>query len=134
MKTIAFALFLLCPLAGAAQSFAVSFPKEVSAQPLDGRLLMVLSTNPGDEPRNQVDISPRTQIVFGVTVDGWKPGDAAVVDASASGYPIRSLKNLPAGDYFVQAVLNKYETFHRGDNKTIKMHMDQNEKQHDCEA
>ena len=96
MKKIAFALFLLCPLAGAAQSFNVSFPKEVSAQPLDGRLLLVLSTSAGDEPRNQVDISPRTQIVFGITVDGWKPGEAAVVDAGASGYPIRSLKNVPA--------------------------------------
>ena len=130
MKKIAFALFLLFPLAGAAQSFNVSFPKEVSAQPLDGRLLLVLSTNAGEEPRNQVDISPRTQIVFGVTVDGWKPGEAAVVDAGASGYPIRSLKNVPAGDYFVQAVLNKYETFHRGDGKTVKMHMDQGEGQH----
>jgi len=130
MKKIAFALFLLCPLAGAAQSFNVSFPKEVSAQPLDGRLLLVLSTSAGDEPRNQVDISPRTQIVFGITVDGWKPGEAAVVDAGASGYPIRSLKNVPAGDYFVQAVLNKYETFHRSDGKTVKMHMDQGEGQH----
>jgi len=130
MKKIAFALFLLCPLAGAAQSFNVSFPKEVSAQPLDGRLLLVLSTSAGDEPRNQVDISPRTQIVFGITVDGWKPGEAALVDAGASGYPIRSLKNVPAGDYFVQAVLNKYETFHRSDGKTVKMHMDQGEGQH----
>ena len=130
MKKIAFALFLLCPLAGAAQSFNVSFPKEVSAQPLDGRLLLVLSTSAGDEPRNQVDISPRTQIVFGITVDGWKPGEAALVDAGASGYPIRSLKNVPAGDYLVQAVLNKYETFHRSDGKTVKMHMDQGEGQH----
>jgi len=130
MKKIAFALFLLCPLAGAAQSFNVSFPKEVGAQPLDGRLLLVLSTSAGDEPRNQVDISPRTQIVFGITVDGWKPGEAALVDAGASGYPIRSLKNVPAGDYFVQAVLNKYETFHRSDGKTVKMHMDQGEGQH----
>jgi len=130
MKKIAFALFLLCPLAGAAQSFNVSFPKEVSAQPLDGRLLLVLSTSAGDEPRNQVDISPRTQIVFGITVDGWKPGEAALVDAGASGYPIRNLKNVPAGDYFVQAVLNKYETFHRSDGKTVKMHMDQGEGQH----
>ncbi len=127
MPSLSFCSF---PLAGAAQSFTVSFPKEVSAQPLDGRLLLVLSTNPGEEPRNQVDISPRTQIVFGVTVDGWKPGEAAVVDAGASGYPIRSLKNVPAGDYFVQAVLNKYETFHRGDGKTVKMHMDQGEGQH----
>jgi hypothetical protein len=53
-----------------------------------------------------------------------------VVDASAWGYPIRSLKDVPPGEYFVQAVLNKYETFHRADGKTIKLHMDQGEGQH----
>jgi hypothetical protein len=43
------------------------------------------------------------------------------------GYPIHSLKDVPPGDYTVQAVLNKYETFHRADGKTVKMHMDQGE-------
>jgi hypothetical protein len=122
------ALFL--PLSLAAQSFTVSFPKEVSAQPLDGRILLVLSTNPSDEPRNQIDDTPRSQIVFGLTVDGLKPGEVAVVDASAFGYPIRNLKDVPPGEYTVQAVLNRYETFHRGDGKTVKMHMDQGEGQH----
>jgi hypothetical protein len=37
---------------------------------------------------------------------------------------------VPAGEYTVQAVLNKYETFHRADGKTIKLHMDQGEGQH----
>jgi hypothetical protein len=72
----------------------------------------------------------RSQIVFGLTVDGWRPGEPAVVDASAWGYPIRSLRELPAGEYTVQAVLNRYETFHRADGKTVKLHMDQNEGQH----
>ena len=130
MTRLAFVLFLLFPVAAGAQSFSVAFSKEVSAQPLDGRLLLVLSTNPSDEPRNQIDDTPRSQIVFGLTVDGWKPGEPAVIDASAWGYPIRSLKDVPAGEYFVQAVLNKYETFHRSDGKAIKMHMDQGEGQH----
>jgi hypothetical protein len=130
MKRIAFALVLLFPAVLASQSFTVTFPREVSAQPLDGRLLLVLSTDPSDEPRNQIDDTPSTQIVFGLTVDGWQPGQPAVVDSSAWGYPIRSLKDVPPGEYFVQAVLNKYETFHRADGKTIKLHMDQGEGQH----
>jgi hypothetical protein len=130
MKRIAFALVLCIPAALAAQSFTVSYPREVSAEPLDGRLLLVLSTDPSDEPRNQIDDTPRSQIVFGLTVDGWKPGQPALVDASAWGYPIRSLKDVPPGEYTVQAVLNKYETFHRADGKTIKLHMDQGEGQH----
>jgi Putative esterase len=121
---------LLIPIAATAQSFSVSFPKEVSAQPLDGRLLLLLSNDSSDEPRNQINDSPRSQMVFGLTVDGWKPGQPAVVDAGSWGYPIRSLKDVPPGDYYVQAVLNKYETFHRSDGKVIKMHMDQDEGQH----
>jgi hypothetical protein len=121
---------LFCAPIAFAQSFSVRFPANLSAQPLDGRVLLVLSTDPTDEPRNQIDDSPKSQIVFGVTVDGWQPGHAQIVDSSAWGYPIRSLKDVPPGDYFVQGVLNKYETFHRSDGKTVKLHMDQGEGQH----
>lgn len=130
MKPLALALLLLFPVGATAQSFSVTFPSQLSAQPLDGRLLLVLSTDPSDEPRNQVDHTPRTQMVFGLTVDGWQPNHPAVLDTTAWGYPVRSLKEVPAGDYFVQAVLNKYETFHRSDGKTVKLHMDQGEGQH----
>src|ERR1700755_2108564 len=85
--------------------FSLSFPKERSAQPLDGRLLLLLSNDPSEEPRMQIDDTPRTQMVFGVTVDGLKPGQPATFDDTAFGYPIRSLKDMPAGDYYVQAVL-----------------------------
>jgi hypothetical protein len=120
---------LLLPVAVTAQSFTVSFPKELNAQALDGRLLLCLSTDPSAEPRKQIDDTPRSQIVFGMTVDGWKPGQVAVVDATAWGYPIRSLKDVPEGEYTVQVVLNRYETFNRADGKTIKLHMDQGEGQ-----
>src|SRR5271163_4530961 len=102
---------MLAPLLAHAQSFQVSFPKERSAKPLDGRLLLLLSTDSSEEPRMQIDDTPRSQMIFGVTVDGLAPGVAATVDASAFGYPIRSLKNVPPGEYFVQAVLNRYEIF-----------------------
>jgi Putative esterase len=130
MKSLVIGLVLCLPLSAVGQSFSVSFPKDVSAQALDGRVLLVLSTDPSDEPRNQVDDSAKTQMVFGVTVDGLQPGQAAVVDASVRGYPVRSLKDVPTGDYYVQAVLNKYTTFHRSDGKTVKLHADQGEGQH----
>src|SRR5580698_3046556 len=100
-RTVLALACLLCSFSAptAAQSFSVSFSKEVSAQPLDGRLLLVLSTDPSNEPRNQIDDTPRSQIVFGLTVDGWQPGQPAIVDSSAWGYPVHSLKDLPAGDY-----------------------------------
>ena len=110
--------------------FSVSFPKDRSAEPIDGRLLLLLSNDPSEEPRMQIDDTPRTQMVFGVTVDGLKPGQAATADETAFGYPIRSLRDVPAGDYYIQAVLNRYETFHRSDGTTVKLHMDQGEGQH----
>jgi hypothetical protein len=129
MKQFGLALVLFVPLGAFAQTFSVTFPHEVSAQPLDGRLLLILSTDPSDEPRNQIDDTPRTQMVFGLTVDGLQPGEPAIVDSSAWGYPVRSLKDVPPGEYSVQAVLNKYTTFHRSDGKTVKLHADQGEGQ-----
>jgi len=121
-------LFAIAIAAG--QSFTVTFSPQVNAQPLDGRLLLLLSTDPNAEPRMQIDDSPRSQIVFGVTVDGWQPREPVIMDTSAWGYPISSLQDVPEGDYIVQAVLNKHETFHRADGKTAKLHMDQGEGQH----
>ncbi|RXH54792.1 hypothetical protein GRAN_3896 [Granulicella sibirica] len=112
------------------QKITVSFPSARSPQPLDGRILFLLSNDPSAEPRMQIDDTPRSQLVFGVTVDGLKPGQPAVIDEHASGYPIRSIRDVPPGDYTVQAVLNIYETFHRGDGKTVKLAPDRGEGQH----
>jgi hypothetical protein len=121
----------ICP-AGAATAtvFSVSFPKTRSDKPLDGRILLILSTDPSAEPRMQINDTPKTQIIFGVDVDGMQPGQARLVDASAAGYPIKSLRDVPPGEYYVQAVLHRYETFHRADGHTVKLPMDRGEGQH----
>ena len=122
-------LLLAFDAAGAGLRFEVSFPKERSAQPLDGRLLLLLSTDPSAEPRLQINDGPNTQMVFGTDVDGLKPGQAAVMDERAFGYPVRSLARLKAGDYYVQALLDRYDTFHRWDGHTVKLPMDRGEGQ-----
>ncbi len=109
--------------------FTVSFTG-VANEALDGRLYVLLSTDPSDEPRMQIDDTPQSQIMFGVDVEGLKAGQEIVVDEHADGYPVRSLRDLPAGEYFVQAVLHRYETFHRADGKTVKLPMDRGEGQH----
>jgi len=113
-----------------AQTFTVGFPASRSGKPLDGRLLLLLSNDPSDEPRMQVDDTPKSQMIFGVTVDGWKPGTPLNIGDNAQGYPRASLKDVPAGEYTVQAVLNVYETFHRSDGKTVKLAPDRGEGQH----
>jgi hypothetical protein len=62
-------------------------------------------------------------------VDALRPGQDIVIDDSIVGWPARSLRDIPTGDYFVQALVNRYETFHRADGHTIKMPMDQGEGQ-----
>jgi len=110
--------------------FAVSFPAAQSATALDGRLLLVLSTDGSAEPRLQISNTSKTQMVFGLDVDGMKPGESVSVDDAAFGFPQRYLHDVPAGEYFVQVVLHRYETFHRADGYTVKLPMDRGEGQH----
>ena len=109
--------------------FEITFPASRSSTPLDGRLLVFVSTDTSAEPRFQISDAPGTQQVFGVDVDGWKPGETRVVDASAFGYPLRSLADVPRGTYRVQAMINRYETFRRGDGHTVKLPPDKGEGQ-----
>ena len=109
--------------------FSISFPAEKSSAPLDGRLLLLVSSNNTREPRFQINEDLNTQQVFGIDVEGWKPDDEAIVDAKAFGYPLRSLAEIPPGEYWVQALLHRYETFKRSDGHTVKLPMDRGEGQ-----
>ena len=113
-------------------TFAVSFAQGQSASPLDGHIVLLLSKDTTREPRTHVEenemlVSP---YLFGMNVDGLAPGKAAVVDDQAFGWPAAHLSALPAGEYFVQAVLNRYETFHLADGRTLKLPPDMGEGQH----
>lgn len=96
---------------------------------LDGRLLLMLSTEGSAEPRFQIKDGPNTQLIFGMDVENWKSGEQKIVDGAAYGYPIESLNAVPSGEYFVQVLLHKYETFKRSDGHTVKMPMDRGEGQ-----
>ena len=68
---------------------AVRFPASLEKGPLDGRLLLLLSTDPSAEPRFQVSDTSvaSSQQVFGIDVDGWTPGQDAVFDAARPRLP-----------------------------------------------
>ena len=109
--------------------FHVRFEAEIGTVPVDGRLLLILSKDPAEEPRFQISDSPKTQQIFGIDVEGLEPGHDAVFGPTALGYPLQSLSQVPVGKYRVQAVLHKYETFHRADGHTVKLPMDRGEGQ-----
>jgi len=123
-------------LAGAASvspartRFTVRYGADKSREPLDGRLLLLLSTDKSEEPRFGVsDTSLNSQQVFGIEVTGWKAGDAAEFPADVLGYPTESLEAIPAGTYQVQALLHRYETFRLADGRVLKLPPDRGEGQ-----
>ncbi|HEX4387527.1 MAG TPA: hypothetical protein VH109_02770 [Steroidobacteraceae bacterium] len=112
-------------------TFAVSLPAERGGMALDGRIILLLSRDFDREPRTHVDADEplSSPYIFGLNVDGLASGRAIVIDDAAFGWPVRKLSQLPAGEYFVQAVLNRYETFHLADGRTLKLPPDRGEGQ-----
>ena len=128
LRSLAVELILLAaPLATLAGPpkplvFEISYSKELSASPMDGHILLIISK--GDMPAAAgfgVQEGLETQQAFGVDVDAWQPGIAVRVDSSTLGYPLESLRELVPGEYSVRAVLNVYETFHLGNGKVVKL-------------
>ena len=117
------------PAAEAPPRIAITFNASLEPKPIDGRLLVIVAKEQGPEPRFQVDDNDHTAQIFGIDVDGWKPGAPAVIDGATLGYPARSMAELPPGDYFVQALVHRYETFVRGDGHTVKLPPDRGEGQ-----
>jgi hypothetical protein len=117
--------------AGSAPSFAVQFPTASSAAPVDGRLILLLATDTTAEPRLQVEPEAplKSPYIFGQDVQAMQPGQSVVIGAAAFGWPAASLSAIPPGDYIVQAVLNRYETFHRAQGPAIALPPDQGEGQ-----
>jgi len=125
-----FLLLLLFPMSVSAQTFRVTIDKALNETTQDGRLLLLLSKTNTTEPRFQINDAQNTQLIFGMDVEAWKPGTSQLMDVQLIGYPIERLKDVPAGDYYVQVLLHKYETFHLKTGQTVKLPMDRGEGQH----
>jgi len=119
-------------LAAAATGFEVQLPAGFRDGPQDGRLLLIfapIDQAPTQEPRFLVNWDGDAIPFFGLDVEGWRPGSSRKVDADAFGFPVRFLADLPVGDYRVQAFLNRYETFHLGDGRVLKLPPDKGDGQ-----
>ena len=109
-----------------------------SATPLNGHLILVIAKLPkpgeeagnSEEPRDQLEETYTSAQGFGVDAENLAPNTPLVIDAKTIGYPLHTLADLPAGDYLVQAVFNKYEAFHMASGKTLMLPPDQGEGQH----
>ena len=118
-------LFLAAVPAAAAPRVEITIPHAVRAEPLTGRIFFFLTRDGLREPRLQAGSYMGSTPFFGVDVSGLAAGTATVVDETALGFPTRSLKDIPQGEYQVQALANVYTRFARSDGHVIWAHMDQ---------
>jgi hypothetical protein len=104
--------------------FKVTLPAGYG-QPVTGRVFIIISKTDNPDPRLQVG-SWRSHVEFlGRDVQALDPGQSTTLDSLVLGYPMKSVRELPAGDYYVQALLNVYTRFQRADGNTIWGHLDQ---------
>jgi len=104
--------------------FEIYFTPSAHQNPITGRIILVLSKSDKQEPRFQAGSYFLSAPFWGKDVHQLKPDDRAVIDTTVPGYPVDNLRDLPAGDYYVQAVMNVYTQFHRSDGHVIWAHMD----------
>ena len=88
----------------------VTYSDELGSSGFDGRLLVLISKDTLKEPRFQINDSDNSAVVVGNDVKEWMPGTTEVFSSETLAYPIEKLGDLDDGDYYVQALLNKYET------------------------
>lgn len=113
---------LLCSAAQAETRFEISYDKAAHRGPITGRVILAITRSDRPEPR--IQIAPNVTPVFGVDAEALQPGQAVVIDQTTFGHPVDSLTQLPAGDYYVQAVLNVYTKCERSDGRTLWVHWD----------
>lgn len=109
----------------AAQTFTVSFPTSASAGPITGRAFVFIARTDRTEPRLQAGARRGSEQFLGVDIEQLAPGTSATIDPSTLGFPFASIRELPAGEYFVQGMILPYTKFARADGHTIWAHMDQ---------
>ncbi|TDJ54293.1 MAG: hypothetical protein E2O46_04715, partial [Ignavibacteria bacterium] len=110
--------------------FVISFDESESNETLDGRMLLMISADGTDEPRFQINDNENTQLIYGINVENLKPGEKVFIDASVFGYPLKSIAEIPAGYYWIQGLLNKYESFNLSDGRVLSLPPDKGEGQH----
>ena len=109
--------------------FAIHYDAALAGGPVDGRIILLISDRDDVEPRFQVQPGIKAIQLFGINVEKLAPGVPATIDADAFGYPHPSLAELPAGEYVVQAVLNRYEEFALASGHRVKLPPDRGEGQ-----
>ena len=104
--------------ASAGPHFEVALPVSAQAEPLTGRVFVLIAHKNVPEVRLQ-DYWFNSPQFLGRDVKAWRMGEVVRVDETTPGYPFRSLTQLPSGDYYVQAAMTDFRSYPRADGHTI---------------
>ena len=115
--------------ASSSEGIKISYPTDHYDEILDGRLILLIAKENEKEPRFQLRDDSKTCQGFGMDITDWETGNAIQFDQKVFGYPIQNMSDLPEGEYFVQVLFHKYETFNRADGHVVKLPMDRGEGQ-----
>jgi hypothetical protein len=111
----------------------IAFARSARAEPVTGRVYVAFARDaervaqrPGGPSPTPIDLTgPTGTPLFSTSIENLKPGAIAAIDADDLGHPVQSLRDVPAGRYWVQPFVNVYTRFARKDGHTVWMHMDQ---------
>jgi enterochelin esterase-like enzyme len=101
----------------------IAFPKEARSTPVTGMVYVAISRDNQQSPIEQA--APTGAPLFSRFVEGLAPGTAVAITGDDRGHPLTSLRDLPAGEYWMQPFVNVYTRFPRADGKTVWLHNDQ---------
>ena len=86
--------------------FKISFPSQIHPKKITGRAYVIISKTDKREPRFQTGY---TGVPFwGKNIYALKPDEEVVVDEDVFGFPLKSIKDIPAGEYYLQGFINIY--------------------------
>src|SRR6186997_3202834 len=100
----------------------IAFTKEARSEAVTGMVYVAISRDNQQSPIEQA--APTGVPLFSRFVEGLAPGTAATITGDDRGHPLTSLRDLPAGEYWMQPFVNVYTRFARADGKTVWLHND----------
>jgi enterochelin esterase-like enzyme len=111
------------PSRSAAPRIEIVFTKEARSESVTGMVYVAISRDNARSPIEQT--SPTGVPLFSRYVEVLAPGTAAAITSEDRGHPVQNLRNLPAGEYWMQPFVNVYTRFPRADGHTVWLHNDQ---------
>jgi hypothetical protein len=101
----------------------ISFAPEARTEAVTGMVYVAISRDNRRSPIEQA--APTGVPLFSKYVEGLAPGALATIGPGDRGHPLASLRDLPAGEYWMQPFVNVFTRFPRADGKTVWLHNDQ---------